>query len=241
MPSIVKTFFGAGSRQAWLLLGAALAVTALIGLLLSAPAAVTRAPATPAAAESSQTALFWAVTAAVVLLLVAVLLGVMLQLSLRGRRRAMALVSRLTRSLNQSEAALRAVRDSSQDAIIMLDAAGFVLSFNRAAERLFGFRAAELLGQHVALLLPERDREPLRQTLQGQDPLDWGRQADRPQSLMGLRRDGLELPLQLRLHLIDLAGPRRLVAVLRATPEACASAAPGATASARIVDAEAIY
>lgn len=56
-------------------------------------------------------------------------------------------------------AALLAVVDSALDAIISMDARGRVLTFNPAAERLFGFTADEMLGQPLQQLMTDHDAE----------------------------------------------------------------------------------
>jgi PAS domain S-box-containing protein len=45
------------------------------------------------------------------------------------------------------------------DAIVVCDAGGAIIGWNRAAERMFGFSQAEALGQSLDLIIPERQRQ----------------------------------------------------------------------------------
>jgi len=57
------------------------------------------------------------------------------------------------------EPVLQSIFDSAVDGIIVIDGKGIVKAFNPAAERLFGYAAAEVLGQNVKLLMPSPDRD----------------------------------------------------------------------------------
>ena len=57
------------------------------------------------------------------------------------------------------EAHLRSILETIPDAMIVIDEAGHILSFSAAAEKMFGFAEAELLGENVSALMPSPDRE----------------------------------------------------------------------------------
>ena len=61
----------------------------------------------------------------------------------------------------QAQALLAAIVESSQDAIVAFTPAGIILNWNRGAETVFGYSAAEAIGTHVSTLVPEERREPL--------------------------------------------------------------------------------
>jgi two-component system, LuxR family, sensor kinase FixL len=59
------------------------------------------------------------------------------------------------RDLRAREAHLQSILDTVPDAMIVIDRDGLITSFSTAAERLFGYRAAEVMGRNVKILMPE--------------------------------------------------------------------------------------
>lgn len=65
----------------------------------------------------------------------------------------------MARDLRAREAHLRSILDTVPDATVVIDDKGIIQSFNTAAERLFGYREASVIGQNVSLLMPSPFRE----------------------------------------------------------------------------------
>src|SRR6516164_9690348 len=74
-------------------------------------------------------------------------------------RRAVAQAFERNQDLLAREAHLQSILESVPDAMIVIDEHGLIQSFSSAAERLFAYKAAEVVGQNVSLLMPSPYRE----------------------------------------------------------------------------------
>ncbi len=106
----------------------------------------------------------------------------------------------------QAEAKLQrlaAIVESSEDAIISNDLDGKIRTWNRAAERIFGYRAKEVIGRNIARFIP-KDIQPIEVAYL--EELRKGRQIQHHETLR-LKKDGTALPVSLTISPVrDAAG-----------------------------------
>ena len=65
---------------------------------------------------------------------------------------------RLAATATSRAKALQAILDAAVDGVVLIDHRGLIKAFNRSAERLFGYTAAEVLGRNVGVLMSEAER-----------------------------------------------------------------------------------
>ncbi|MBF0614258.1 MAG: PAS domain S-box protein [Magnetococcales bacterium] len=81
-------------------------------------------------------------------------------------RRVEANLRKATADLRHGEARTRAILNTALDAIISIDTHGYILEFNRAAERIFGFNKEDVLGRDISeTIIPPEMREAHRRGL----------------------------------------------------------------------------
>ena len=100
-------------------------------------------------------------------------------------------------ALHQSELHVRSILATVPDAMIVIDDAGVILSFSAAAERLFGYGEAEIVGRNVSLLMPSPYRDQHDGYIARYEATGERRIIGIGRVVTGLRRDGTEFPMEL--------------------------------------------
>jgi PAS domain S-box-containing protein len=100
-------------------------------------------------------------------------------------------------AFRESEEHYRAVAEAATDAIITIDSASTILIVNAAAERIFGYSAAEMIGQPLTMLMPEYLRHLhkagiTRYMETGQKHIGWA-----AIQLTGLHKSSAEIPMEI--------------------------------------------
>ena len=116
----------------------------------------------------------------------------------------------------ESEARMRTITDSAQDAIVMMDPAGRISYWNPGAERIFGQTSAEAIGQKLhAFLAPARYLDSFRASFPAFLATGSGSAVGRPIDLEGRRANGQEFPVQLSLSAVRLNRAWHAVGTMR--------------------------
>ena len=124
---------------------------------------------------------------------------------------------RIERSeLRRSEARSKAIVDSSLDCLVAIDHLALITEFNPAAERTFGYRRDEVIGRSLSeVLIPPSLRERHRKGFARYLATGVDHVLGRRMELMGLCKDGREIPVELTISRIALPGPPSFTGYIR--------------------------
>jgi PAS domain S-box-containing protein len=109
---------------------------------------------------------------------------------------------------------LDAILNTTVDGIVVINARGEIESFNRGAEELFGYPAAEVLGRNVSLLMPSPHHELHDQYLERYLTTGQTRVIGSGRKVDARRRDGTTLPVHLSVGELRIGGERKFTSVL---------------------------
>ncbi len=123
-------------------------------------------------------------------------------------------------ALRISEAKFAGIFNISADAIISIDAEQRIIHFNNGAEEIFGWSAAEMIGQPLDLLLPARFRAAHARHVRNfaQSEVDARRMGERGE-ISGLRKNGQEFPAEASISKLSIGNDWVFTVVLRDATE----------------------
>lgn len=110
---------------------------------------------------------------------------------------------------------LRSILATVPDAMVVIDERGGILTFSAAAERLFGYAEAEVVGRNVSLLMPSPDRERHDYYLQHYLQTGEKRIIGTGRIVSGQRRDGTVFPMELAVGEAHGEGHRLFTGFIR--------------------------
>ncbi len=113
-----------------------------------------------------------------------------------------------------AEARWRAIVNAAVDGIIVIDARGRIEAFNAAAERMFGYSEAELLGRNVSVLMPEPHHSRHDGYIDHHVRTGERKIIGIGRAVNGLRRDGQVFPLHLSVGEFEVDGELHFTGIL---------------------------
>lgn len=123
-------------------------------------------------------------------------------------------------NLRESEEKFRKISTSAKDGIIMIDNEGNISYWNEAAEKIFGYSREEAIGKECHIFLaPQRYHEAYikgfgRFKATGQGPV-----IDKTLELMAIRKDGVEIPIELSVSAVNLKDKWNAIGIAREITE----------------------
>jgi len=120
-----------------------------------------------------------------------------------------------SRSLEEREQQLRALVSTAVDGVMIIDASGTVQEYNPACERLFGYRADEVVGNNVNMLMPAPYRQEHDQYLSRYRTTGVKRIIGIGREVEGQRKDGTTFPMELSVGEARPGGRQVFVGIIR--------------------------
>ena len=124
-------------------------------------------------------------------------------------------VAQATELSREKESRLQAIVEHAGDAIITIDNAGLVETFNPAAQRIFGYRADEVIGRPVQLLAAEHYRNEVERYVQGLAVEGIGSRSRISRQVIARRKDGSRFPADLVVTEMRVNGWRAFTGLVR--------------------------
>ena len=121
-------------------------------------------------------------------------------------------------ALRDSAALIQTILNTVADGIITLHASGgIVKTVNSAAERMFGYTAAEIIGQNVSMLIPELDQDQRNGngSLEHYSVSGEVRAIGLGREVLGQRKDGSDFPMEIAVNEMWQGSQRYFAGILR--------------------------
>jgi two-component system sensor kinase FixL len=116
---------------------------------------------------------------------------------------------------NRPSSELQALLDAAVDTVILINSRGRIEIFNRAAERLFGYAALEVIGQNVSILMTDDDRTQHDAYMERYQRTGMPHIIGIGREVIGRRKDGTSFPAFLSVGRIAETDPPRYVGFIQ--------------------------
>lgn len=115
----------------------------------------------------------------------------------------------------RAESRLAALLDATPDAVVLIDGGGVIESFNAGAERVFGYRASEIIGKNISLLMPTPFRANHDHYIRRYQRTGEARFMLAPREVEACRKDGSTFPAEVSVGQVGGDGKASFIGIVR--------------------------
>ena len=123
---------------------------------------------------------------------------------------------RVEEALLESEEKLRAITDAAADGIVLMDNDGNISYWNPGAERIFGYRAEEVMGREMhPLLAPEEFHDAYKEGFKQFRETGQGPAIGKTLQFTALRKGGTQFPIEVSISTVPIRGSCHAAGIIR--------------------------
>jgi len=132
------------------------------------------------------------------------------------RKKAPAFLKNTSRSgVVDSDGRFKMILDAAGDAVVVFTGDGNISYWNRAAERLFGYKAKEVIGSQLEAIIPERYRNDYRNALESRKREKKFRPINHSFESEAINKSGEEFPISASVSTAQIDGVQHLIGIVR--------------------------
>lgn len=128
---------------------------------------------------------------------------------------ALVLLAAIARKVMAASSLLSGIFKHSVEAIVVTDGSGVVTLFSPAAERIFGYKAGEILGRNISLLMPKALASRHDALMAKYPGPERSRFIGQSREMTAIRKDGSEIPIEIGVADISVGRERMFSATIR--------------------------
>ena len=114
-----------------------------------------------------------------------------------------------------SDGKFKRILDAAAEAIVVFDREGKISYWNRAAEKLLGYKAKEAIGMHLEAIIPERYREDYRNALESSKKKKKLRPIHQSFESEAIKKTGKEFPIAASVSTAEVHGMQHFIGIVR--------------------------
>jgi PAS domain S-box-containing protein len=128
-------------------------------------------------------------------------------------------IKQAERELHESEARFRSIFEFAPDGVIILDSTGVILFWNPAAEKLFGYSSAEIIGKNVELFLPQSKHSEYQERLMRLHETGMSHLVGKTMEVEGKLKKGTTIPIDVSFSRWEVDDKRFISIIVRDATE----------------------